>query len=59
MDIYLTLDYELFFGEQSGTPEHCIIKPTQDLLSILDPLDIKATFLQQQVFGGFQRMVIG
>ena len=44
MDIYLTLDYELFFGEQSGTPEHCIIKPTQDLLSILDPLDIKATF---------------
>ncbi len=41
MNIYITLDYELFFGEKSGSVDDCIIKPTNDLLSIIDPYKIK------------------
>lgn len=41
MKIFITIDYELFFGEKSGTVENCIIKPTQALLNIVDPYDIK------------------
>lgn len=44
MNIFITLDYELFFGNQTGTVSACVIKPTQELLKILDPSDIKATF---------------
>ncbi|MDC7996785.1 hypothetical protein [Gilvibacter sediminis] len=44
MNIFITLDYELFFGNQTGTVSACVIKPTQELLKILDPLKIKATF---------------
>lgn len=43
MRIYITLDYELFFGRISGSVEDCIIKPTQKLLEILDPHNIKLT----------------
>ena len=43
MTIYITLDYELFFGAKSGTIDNCIIKPTQALLNIVDPLGIKFT----------------
>jgi len=43
MNIYITLDYELFFGETSGSVDNCIIKPTQDLLNILEPYNIKMT----------------
>lgn len=44
MNIYITLDYELFFGKQTGTVSQCVIEPTRQLLAILDPLSIKATF---------------
>lgn len=44
MNIYITLDYELFFGEKSGSVEKCIIEPTNDLLRILDPYAVKAVF---------------
>ena len=43
MNIYITLDYELFFGESSGSVENCIIEPTQDLLNIVEPYQIKIT----------------
>ncbi len=43
MNIYITLDYELFFGASSGTAEDCIIKPTQALLNIVEPYGIKFT----------------
>ena len=29
--ILLSLDYELFFGPRTGTVEHCLIRPTQEL----------------------------
>jgi peptidoglycan/xylan/chitin deacetylase (PgdA/CDA1 family) len=44
MKIYITLDYELFFGPQSGTVDKCIIEPTKALLEILEPYGIKANF---------------
>jgi len=44
MNIHITLDYELFFGNRAGTVEKCMLEPTRRLLYILTPLDIKATF---------------
>jgi len=41
MNIYITLDYELFFGSNSGSIEKCIIEPTEALLKIVDPYNIK------------------
>lgn len=43
MKIYITLDYELFFGSKSGSVEKCIIEPTNDLLKIVDPYNVKFT----------------
>lgn len=43
MKIYITLDYELFFGKESGSAECCILQPTEDILKILDPLGVKMT----------------
>lgn len=34
MNIYLTLDYEIYFGEKHGTVEKCIIEPTNKLREI-------------------------
>ena len=41
--ILITLDYELFFGK-SGSIAKNIIEPTEELLSILDKFNIKASF---------------
>jgi peptidoglycan/xylan/chitin deacetylase (PgdA/CDA1 family) len=44
ISMFITLDYELFFGANSGTQEQSIINPTNKLLEILDRHDTKATF---------------
>lgn len=44
MKVYLTLDYELFMGEEVGTVDNCLIKPTEKLINILDKYNAKATF---------------
>ena len=44
MDIYLTFDYELFFGEKTGTVEKCILEPTDSLLEIAKKHSIQMTF---------------
>lgn len=44
MNIYITLDYELFFGSTSGTSYNSIIKPTKKLLEIVNPYNIKLVF---------------
>lgn len=41
---YLTLDYELFLGTESGTVDNCLIRPTYELCKILDSRSVKATF---------------
>jgi len=44
MDIYLTLDYELFLNDISGDVEHCLITPGNALLDLCERQGIKATF---------------
>lgn len=44
MRIYLTFDYELFFGEKSGSVEKCMIQPTNDLLRIAEGKNVFYTF---------------
>ena len=44
MRIYLTYDYELFFGEESGTVEKCMLQPTGDLFKIAKDKDVFYTF---------------
>ena len=43
MNIYITLDYELFFGN-SGSPEKCIIEPTNKLIEIANKHNFKCVF---------------
>ena len=44
MNILLTLDYELYFGSQTGTVEQSMIKATDKLLSVLNVYNVKAVF---------------
>jgi len=44
MNIFITLDYELFFGSSSGSVDNCIIKPTESLLRITEANGIKLNF---------------
>jgi len=43
-DITFALDYELFFGKNTGTVENCLIIPTNELLRTTDKYGIKYTF---------------
>lgn len=44
MKVYLTLDYELFMGSKVGTVDNCLIRPTENLVRVLDKYGVKATF---------------
>lgn len=44
MNIYITLDYELFLNDQTGDVDHCLILPTHELLHVLDKHQVKVTF---------------
>lgn len=44
MRIFLTYDYELFFGNESGTVAKCMIEPTHDLLQLAEEKDVFYTF---------------
>jgi peptidoglycan/xylan/chitin deacetylase (PgdA/CDA1 family) len=44
MQIFLTYDYELFFGNPTGTAEKCIIEPTNQLRAISDRTGVKMVF---------------
>jgi len=44
MDIYITLDYELFLNDLTGDVDNCLITPTNKLCTILNKHNIKATF---------------
>lgn len=43
MNIYITLDYELFFGPESGTPDKCILEPTKALEELTAPFGVTFT----------------
>jgi len=44
VNIYLTFDYELFFGENTGTVQDCLINPTAQLFSFAKQKDVHYTF---------------
>ena len=44
MNIFITLDYEMFFGTKFGNLTTSIIKPTRQLLNIANRHNIKMTF---------------
>ena len=44
MRILLTYDYELFFGEPTGTVEKCIIEPTNEIRKIAARHNVKMVF---------------
>ena len=44
MNIYITLDYELFFAEHSGSVEKSIIEPTEKLLEAVEKCLVKLCF---------------
>lgn len=41
MNLYITLDYELFLGEKTGTPENCLIKPMNELCKVAEKHNFK------------------
>lgn len=44
MNIFLTFDYELFFGHPTGSAEKCILSPTRELIRIADKHQVRFTF---------------
>lgn len=44
MNIYITLDYEIYFGENHGTVEKCIIYPTAELIRIAEEHNVRFCF---------------
>jgi hypothetical protein len=44
LDIFFTFDYELYFGENSGTQQKCIIEPTEHLLAISKKHNVRFSF---------------
>lgn len=44
MKLFLTYDYELFFGDPTGTVEKCIIEPTNLLRAIAQRTGVKMVF---------------
>lgn len=42
--LLLTFDYELFLGENSGTPENCLLKPTEKLLNTFRDIPVRMIF---------------
>lgn len=44
MNIFLTMDYEVFFGDSSGSVEKCMIEPTRELLDLAKRNNFRFTF---------------
>lgn len=43
-NLLLTFDYELFLGEWSGNVEECVIKPSAEIIKLLDKYSLKGIF---------------
>lgn len=44
MNLFVTFDYELFFGYPTGSAQRCILEPTQELLAIGQDHKVQFTF---------------
>jgi hypothetical protein len=54
-NIVLTVDYEIFFGNESGSVQKCMIEPSKRLLSILETNNSKMTVFWDILH--FQRLI--
>lgn len=45
MNIFITLDYELFLGRETGSVNNCLVLPTTDLMSILSETGTRVSFM--------------
>lgn len=61
----ITIDYEVFLGQETGTIENCILNPTKSILNILKEEKAKAIFfvdatwllfLKENIYNDFQRV---
>jgi len=43
MNAFVTLDYELYFGSRTGTPQRCLFDPVDALLRVVNRYGIKLT----------------
>lgn len=43
MNVFFTIDYELFLGGNTGTVRNCLIRPLNALTELLDKYQIKLT----------------
>lgn len=50
MNIFFTYDYEIYFGENHGTVENCIIRPTNELIRISNTHNVKFVFFVDSGF---------
>lgn len=50
MNVYLTFDYEIYFGANHGTVENCIIRPTAELIRISEAVNVKFVFFVDSGF---------
>ena len=44
MRIFLTFDYELFFGNKTGSVEKCMLEPTNKLIQLAEKYNARFTF---------------
>src|SRR4051812_9645404 len=44
MNIFITFDYEIYFGENPGTVDKCIIYPTSELIRIAEKHNVRFCF---------------
>lgn len=44
MNVFVTFDYELFFGDTSGSIEKCLLDPTEKLLQLAEKYQTRFTF---------------
>ena len=49
-EIFLTFDYELFFGSEAGTLERCILEPTEKILHLFKKNSIEGVFFVDILF---------
>lgn len=50
MHIFITLDYEIYFGENTGSVEKCLLEPTKELSRIANKHNVKFCFFVDSGF---------
>lgn len=50
MNVFITIDYELFMGKISGSVEKCLITPMDNFTGMLDNYGIKLLFCRCRIF---------